>query len=472
MIRARHIRTTLLCCLAAMLLAAAPAHASKTQTMLFEAPNDLLNAKARPRALEQLQSLGVHALRIVLYWQSVAPAPNSRTRPAFDATDPSAYNWGQYDPLIASARALGWEVVLTVTGPVPRWATPGGRDFLTRPSPLAFQQFMTAVGRHYGDYVKTFAIWNEPNEPMYLLPQFVGGQPASPLIYRGLFEAGYAGLKASGNFGGMRVLMGETAPIGTPKVVAPLVFLRGALCLNDRYQMASTCSKLPADGYAHHAYTKAVGPFWKPPSPNAVTIGVLGRLVTALDRAGRAGAIMRGMPIYLTEFGIQSYPDPISGVPLAQQPEYYAIAEKMAWSNARVRSFSQYLLSDDPARSGNLFQRWEGFQSGIEFASGKLKPSYHAFPVPLVVTRSGGSVSLWGKIRAAAGVTRLTVEVSDRGKAFKRLLSATTNGFGYWRAGSAFRSGRRWRVVWTSPTGTVYTGPPIRAYTASGALQR
>ena len=30
--------------------------------------------------------------------------------------------------------------------------------------------------------------------------------------------------------------MGETAPTGTGKDVAPLTFLRGALCLNDNYK--------------------------------------------------------------------------------------------------------------------------------------------------------------------------------------------------------------------------------------------
>ena len=75
-------------------------------------------------------------------------------------------------------------------------------------------------------------------------------------------------------------------------------------------------------GYAHHAYTTNVGPRFRPPSPNDVTIGVLSRLSGALDRAAGAGALPRNTPIYLTEFGIQSKPNPFLGVPVAQQAEY------------------------------------------------------------------------------------------------------------------------------------------------------
>ena len=53
-----------------------------------------------------------------------------------------------------------------------------------------------------------------------------------------------------------------------------------------------------------------------PEDKNDVTIGVISRLVKALDRAGKAGGLPKHLRIYLTEFGIQSFPDKISGVPL------------------------------------------------------------------------------------------------------------------------------------------------------------
>jgi len=349
-----------------VLVAAGPADASSSQTVVFEAPRDLLNPQTRPAALAQIQQLGARAIRLVLTWNAVAPSPDAATPPAgFDPSDPAAYAWGQYDAVMAAAADRGWTVLLTVTGPVPRWATPGAANHVTRPDDLDFQNFMTAVGRHYGKQVKLISIWNEPNEPQFLQPQFDSrGTPVSPRIYRGLYQAAVRGLQASGNYAGMRLLFGETAPRGTGHVVAPLTFLRGALCLSSTYHRASSCSKLPMAGYAHHAYTTKAGPFFVPPGPNDVTIGVLGRLSGALDRAAAAGAIPTGTPIYLTEFGIQSVPDTLFGVSLAQQAEFLGISEHIASSNRRVRGFSQYLLRDDQTLPGPAITAFSGFQSG------------------------------------------------------------------------------------------------------------
>src|SRR5262249_53563961 len=148
--------------------------------------------------------------------------------------------------------------------------------------------------------------------------------------------------------GDAKVLFGETSPRGTGKVVAPLTFLRGALCLDSNYHKTSkNCKKVTADGYAHHAYTTGEGPTFHPKQPNDVTIGVLSRLTTALDKAAKAGAVTSKLPIYLTEFGIESTPDPIRGVSLARQSDYRSTSERMAYDNKRVVAFSQYLLRDD-----------------------------------------------------------------------------------------------------------------------------
>ncbi len=458
----------LLTVVAGLVVAAGPAapaaQASHSQFVTFEAPRDLLNPKTRNHALAQLQSLGVHALRIVLYWRDVAPSANSKRRPSFDATDPRRYHWGQYDALIGAAQRLHWQVLLTVSGPVPRWATAGRRDQLTRPSDLEFKRFMTAVGRQYGGRVALWSIWNEPNHPAYLLPQYVRGVPTSPMIYRGLFEAGYAGLLAAGQKN-PQVLRGETAPTGTGRDVAPLVFLRGALCLTSHYRKPSSCSALPIAGYAHHAYTKPAGPFYRPPNPDDVTIGVLSRLVRALDLAARAHAIPARVPIYLTEFGVQSKPNRFLGVPVSTQAAFIAIAERIAYDNSRVAAFSQYLLRDDPL-GGRPGTSVIGFQSGLEYVNGKAKPSYAGFRTPLTVSRSRSGFNLWGLVRPAGGPTHVDVLVLDSGSRRYRVLAANvaTDGQGYWRLSTGDRRGRYWRVRWRSPAGAVSTGPPIRAY--------
>ena len=327
---------------------------------------------------------------------TVAPGGDQATMPRFEPTNPDAYNWGEYDPLMAAAKARGWSVVMTISGPVPKWATAAKLDDKTRPSPAAFAAFTTAVGRKYGDQVNTWAIWNEPNQPQFLLPQFGdGGKALSPKIYRSLYFAGVRGLRKAGQTND-RFLLGETSPRGTGRVVAPLAFLRGTLCLNAKYKRVGTCARLTADGYAHHAYTTRQGPFFKPPSPDDVTIGVLVRLTKALARAKAAGALTKALPIYLTEFGIQSTPDTIQGVSLSKQVEYRAIAERIAYENPRVVAFSQYLLRDsDPTGP----KEYGGFESGLRFADGRPKPSLPAFRLPIAVRRVGSKASVWGLVR-------------------------------------------------------------------------
>lgn len=480
------IRTPLLpaiACAALGVFGVAPAVASHSQATFFEAPSDLIyvTPAVRAKTIVKLQSFGVKALRVELAWGDVAPAAKSAKRPHFDATNPASYNWGPYDPLLAEARRLKWEMLLTVTSPVPKWATSTHKDQVTRPNTVQFREFMTAVGRHYGGEVSLFAIWNEANHPQFLLPQFNSrGMPESPHIYRGLFEAGYEGLQGAG-MAKPKVLMGETAPVGYDRVtkreiheegsrallhdVAPLEFLRDALCLDSKYRKAGTCEMLPAAGYAHHAYTTKAGPYYKPVGADNVTIGVLSRLTGALTKAERAHALPAHIPVYLTEFGIQTRPSQL-GVSQAKQAEYDAISEHIAWSNPRVAAFSQYLLRDDP-RGGKpgagVHGGTVGFETGLETVRGAHKLLYSSFPIPLVVSKHGKGFSLWGLARPAEGMTTVKVSVQPKGsKSYKTLKVVQTDAAGYWTLSSATQ-GSHWRVSWRSPSGVSYNGPPIGA---------
>jgi len=459
----RLLRTLPLLLLACAVLAA-PAHASKSQEVTFEAPRDLLDPAHRDAAFGELDSLGVRSLRVVLYWHDVAPAARSRVKPKFDATDPAAYDWSKYDPVLEGAKARGWNVQLTVSGPVPRWGTNGARDTVTYPRTKEFKLFMTAVARHYGDEVTRWSIWNEPNHPAFLRPQFGRHRKAvSPRVYRGLYSAALRGLAAAGDR--KPVLMGETAPMGTGRDVAPLRFLRGALCLNGRYKRSGKCKRLRVDGFAHHAYTTRKGPLYKPRGRDNVTIGVLSRLTRALDRAARARVVKRRLPIYLTEFGIQSRPDPLYGVSLQRQAEYRSIAERIAYDNPRVRAFSQYLLRDDrPVAHVSRLARYGGFESGLRTSGGKAKPALAGFRLPLAGYRRGSRVSLWGLVRPATGATKVVLQQHDRKRRWKTVATLTTNSRGYWRRSVRFRTGRAWRARWVSPAGKTYTGPATRAY--------
>src|SRR3954464_13549147 len=106
---------------------ASPALASHSQLNFFEASSLLLDGRTRPAAIAQMQHLGVHAIRVGMSWANVAPAANKAARPGFEATNPARYAWGAYDDVMREAQRLHWQVLLTVTSPVPRWATSNKR---------------------------------------------------------------------------------------------------------------------------------------------------------------------------------------------------------------------------------------------------------------------------------------------------------------------------------------------------------
>jgi len=455
------VRPTYPLALLISLLLAAPAAASPTQFTMFEAPSALQDPEARDSTLDEIDALGSDAIRVLVNWNRVAPDPSSARRPGFTASDPAAYGerWAPYDAIVEGARARGLQVLLTITGGAPFWATSDGNDSITKPDADEFEAFATAVGTRYGDRVDMWSIWNEPNQPQFLAPQFVGGKPYSPKLYRRLYIAAQRGLKASGN-GDDKLLAAETSPRGNPRIVAPLAFLRGFLCLDSRYRKAKSCGRVEADGWAHHPYSTRLGPYFEPPGRNDVTIGVLSRLTRALDRAARAGAIPARLPLYLTEFGVQSYPDRLSGVPLSTQADYRSISELIAYRNRRVTAFSQYLMNDsDPKPAGA--SKYSGFESGLRTFTGRLKPAYEGFRLVLVADPyRRGRVRLWGLVRPADGVTTVTITYASGGSSkWRKLATITTDRSGYFSFKRSGPTTRRYRMAWTAPDGTTYTGP-------------
>ena len=91
----------------------------------------------------------------------------------------------------------------------------------------------------------------------------------------------------------MKVLMGETSPVGVQAagIPAPLAFLRGVLCLNSTTSPSGTARSCPPTATRSTPTRSRPGPFWQGPAvgrQDDVTIGTLGRLVTALDRPPRS----------------------------------------------------------------------------------------------------------------------------------------------------------------------------------------
>jgi beta-glucosidase/6-phospho-beta-glucosidase/beta-galactosidase len=129
-----------------------PALASKSQWSIFEDHPYLVQTtpQVREQTLNEIQQLGADTIRIELKWNEVAPSAYSKKRPAFDASDPSAYpGFGRYDELVKSVQSRGLRILMTLTGDAPVWATPGGRGGNYKPSAKEFAKFATAVGKRY-----------------------------------------------------------------------------------------------------------------------------------------------------------------------------------------------------------------------------------------------------------------------------------------------------------------------------------
>ena len=482
----------------------APATASTSQLSLFQDDAQLVLSgdAARERGLDELQALGVDAVRSIVFWGKLAPAPTARAKPAgFDGSDPAAYGaatWDKYDGLVRGAQARGLGVVLSPASPTPVWASgcKQGRGVALRtcrPSPTQFKRFVQALGRRYsGTYVdespgggvlprvERWSVWNEPNQAGWLTPQYarVRGrvQPQSPVIYRALVRAAAKGLAASGHRSD-ELLFGETAPIGrrtgplSKRPMAPGAFLRGTLCLDARGRRltgaaarALDCGgfpRLPVSGVAHHPYTRGGS---RPPTDTGgsteITISSASRLKAIVRQAAARGRVRSGLKISYTEFGFQTNPpDELFGVGLEAQAAYLNHSDWISYRDPGVRTVAQYELRDE--------QRAAAFQTGLRFLDGRPKPSFVAYRVPLWLTRKGARYRVWGQVRPAADGAREPVEVQSAppgSNAFETVTTTTTKGKkGFVDLTVPARPGA-WRLRWTPAGG----GETITSRVAAG----
>jgi Cellulase (glycosyl hydrolase family 5) len=485
--RTRHSLLLVALTAALGLVAAAPAGASRDQFTVLDPTPSLLNGESAARRadiLDRLQALGVDTVRIQVQWRFLAPSPASSTQPAgFDPTDPADYPARAFDVLdsvVRGAKERGMDVLLTPTSPVPDWATPNKRGGLYSPNPTDFEQFVQALGERYsgtcvppgcspsanGDplpRVDQWAVWNEPNLRTFLRPQrTAAGKTISGFLYRGLFLAAQRGLELSGHKQDT-LLLGDTSPSRGSASTAPLKFMRQVFCLGPDYKPQRSCSPIEASGWAHHPYNPHIPPWEKPKRihRSIISIGSMGHMVTALRRVAEAGGTTERLPVYVTEYGIESYPQGGFGVSPQRQAEYLGIAEYLLWRNPWVKAFAQYLLDDDRNPRELL-----SFQTGLRFASGFPKPAYDAFPITLVARRTRlGGVELWGHVRPGDGPYRIEVRYRDGDVGAGQLLTfGQTDGDGYFRIETGWRSGRQWQVSTELSNGAILQGPFIRSY--------
>ncbi len=333
------------------------------------------------------------------------------------------------------------------------------------PSASKFGQFARAVAiRYSGNYnpilrrldpgssqdlprVSFWSVWNEPNYGPSLSPQAPPHHPTtpySPRLYRGLLGRAWSALHATGHRSDT-LLIGELAPRGVLSfgkfaMITPLLFLRSLYCLGGNYRpLRGSTAKLagcptssggsrafasrnPAlfhsAGIADHPYMR-----WFPPNQekdqaqpkgfkrlkrNYATLATIGQLERGLNRMLGAYHSGRKLPVWVTEFGYITDPPAKANrsnpyrYPSPTTAAYYDNwAEYITWKDPRIAAFDQYILQDPPQPRGSQHQ---GFPSGLIFASGKHKPSFDAFRLPLYLPHTtasspGQSLEVWGAAR-------------------------------------------------------------------------
>jgi hypothetical protein len=476
---------------------------------MFTPASEIINNPSG--VLDELQRLGVDRVHIYLHWADVAPDPTSRTRPSFDAKNPAAYpasGWAIFDTIVRDIKARGMGIDLALVPPPPAWATgKGAPDPKTqpewRPSAHEYQQFVQAVGTRYsGTYtapgassplprVNFWSIWNEPNLGIELAPE---AKPFSkveiaPRLYRGLVDAAWNGLQASGH-GHDTILIGEMAPAGATFAGAPgffgnmppLRFLRALYCVDTSYRpltgepaqlrgcpATSAASKafpaqhpglFKASGFADHPYPQGLAPnVATPDEPDYAELAEIPQLERALDAMQQAYGSSTRFPIWSTEFGYQTKPpDNEPGtISLAIAARYLNWSEYLSWLDPRIRSYDQYLL-DDPSEPF--------FDSGLRFASGAEKPTYAAFRMPLYLpvttTASGHALEVWGSVRPAhyaqlathhAQQAQIQFKPSSAG-GYRTVRTVTlTDRYGYFDVLVKFPGSGSVRTAWRYPKG-------------------
>lgn len=417
--------------------------------------------------LSRMQAYGADRLRVSAFWSDIAPSPHSTTQPArFDPSYPYApeYRFAALDRVVGSAAAHGMKVMISISTPMPYWASraPSKKNPVWNPDPARFAAFAYSVAARYGTIADQFAILNEPNQGAWLQPQSAGGRAVSPHIYRAIVQAGYPAIKQAAPKA--TVLVGELAPSGrndpgTTRPIRPLAFLRAMGCRDARYRAirGGRCKgfkPVPLDALGHHPYALFQSPFQRSRYRDDAAIGDGRRLEQTLDRLVARGALKpsgsKRFPIYYTEFGYQTDPpDPFAGISLGRQSRWLQDAAYVAWRTPRIRGLNQFRLTDGRI-GGKGALAFREFQSGLFFANGKAKPASRTFANPVSLSRGG---VLWGQARRGRR-HNVTIERRRAGaKSFRKLRSMTTDGRGYFQARVGRGSGS-YRFRWADSDGS------------------
>ena len=236
------------------------------------------------RTFDLMRQTGVSAVRILMPWAFIQPAPDQ-------------WEWGVADTLVNSAMAHGLGVLAALNS-TPQWAAPpGSLPYTARPtSSAAYGDFAAMAAARYRGRISSYEVWNEANSVLGWTPN------PDPAAYTELLKAAYPKIKAADP--AAAVIGAGFAPVFSfgSLTLSPAEFVTG---------MYAAGAKNNFDALAYHPYlynTKFSAGKGYPESPLTQ--------VTAMHDAMAANGD-GGKAIWCTEYG-----EPTSSVDEATQADY------------------------------------------------------------------------------------------------------------------------------------------------------
>jgi hypothetical protein len=321
---------------------------------------------------------GFEGVMVSSMWQPGARAPSAEERLALGN-------------VVKGAEAVGMRVFVFV------WHGLSGNTPRTVAARRRFAAYTAALARAFPQ-IRDIVVGNEPNLNTFWLPQFGrGGSDVAATAYLDLLARTYDALKAVSPQ--IQVIGGALAPRGSDRpgmkraTHSPTRFIED---LGAAYKKSGR-SRPIMDAFSMHPYmrTSELSPMETHAASTTITIADYPKLAALLTHAF-AGTSQRGrgLPIYYTEFGVQTripaehrhaYTDLNSAaagdaVDPQTQARYYREALEQAACQPTVKGLFVFHTYDEADLAG--------WQSGLYYADQKPKPSLPDFRLAAASARA------------------------------------------------------------------------------------
>lgn len=406
--------------------------------------------------VQTMARMGATIIRVDTRWDLIA---TKRPKNPKDQNDP-AYDWAAYDTIVDAAAKRGVRVLMTVWG-TPDWAadtkvpkTPRFADYTRQPLKAGdYGNFAYALASRYAPRgVRDWEIWNEPNIPLFLRPQYrKQGRTwvnVSTGTYSALAKSFYANVKqvdeGSRIAGVVTAPAGDQCPSACPKSpnarTSPSNFLKG---------INQPGRRPPMNVVSHHPYPITTPRNTNFPGSSYIDLYNINRFQQEVDRT-----YLRGKKLWLTEFGFSTVKvsEYSMFVSEAEQAQYLQDAYRRVRPNTRIKMFVWYFLQDNA-----------NWGSGLLRQDGKAKPAAEVFSLPMsplsaAPVARGASATLVGQVRTVRQPTEVSVQ-SRSGDSWATVAVVTTARDGSFALKVKPTASTLYRATWTGdvPSGTRQT---------------